>query len=191
MQTREVEKEVTEWVKLPRVRTVYRFQDKYSKGDILILVSKSDGIYWTVRYIYISEKYGMGHEKVPVFCKTKIVQRKFCVLFPCLFHFTYFRVFCVSKIILCACGTVQEKVKRTLYSSKAGARKLLISKELPISENEVVFSNHTKRRILVLRRRGNYPPTISRLPQSDGIRASWRGILKFLLRYKQSCTIRR
>ena len=76
MQTREVEKEVTEWVKLPRVRTVYRFQDKYSKGDILILVSKSDGIYWTVRYIYISEKYGMGHEKVPVFCKTKIVATK-------------------------------------------------------------------------------------------------------------------
>ena len=56
-------------------------------------------------------------------------------------------------------------------------------------KSEMVFSGYTKRRILVFRRRGNYPPTASRLPRSDGIRVSWRGIRKFLLKYKQSCTI--
>ena len=50
-------------------------------------------------HIYI---YGMGHKKVPVFCKTMIVQWKFCIPFPCpLRSATYFRVyFCyVGKII--------------------------------------------------------------------------------------------
>ena len=47
-------------------------------------------------------KYGMGHKKVPVFCKTTTVQRKFCVPFPCPFRSTYYRVYfcCVGKIIL-------------------------------------------------------------------------------------------
>ena len=34
--------------------------------------------------------YGMGHEKVPVFCKTTIVQRKLCSV-PV--RFTYFHVY--------------------------------------------------------------------------------------------------
>ena len=36
--------------------------------------------------------YGMGNEKVPVFCKTAIMRQKFCVPFPCPFCLTYFRV---------------------------------------------------------------------------------------------------
>ena len=162
------------------------------------------------------------------------------------FRSTNFRVFFAACAkLFCARGTVK---KRTLYVHKAGARKLLISKELPISKKiffffegmlinhkaknktiiiiiktnkrkihkgqvytedrdrenqkakldrpppvtvktEMVFSDYAKRRILVLRRRGNFPPTTSKPPRSDEIRASWRGILKFLLRYKQSCTI--
>ena len=45
--------------------------------------------------------YGMGHKKVPVFCKTTTVQRKFCVPFPCPFRSTYYRVYfcCMGKII--------------------------------------------------------------------------------------------
>ena len=54
---------------------------------------------------------------------------------------------------------------------------------------QMVFSDYDKRRILVLRRGENYPPTISRMLRSDKIRVSWQAILKFLLRYKQSCTI--
>ena len=45
---------------------------------------------------------------------------------------------CVGKIILRTWNgeqTVKKTVKRTLYVLKAGARKLLISKELPISKN--------------------------------------------------------
>ena len=53
----------------------------------------------------------------------------------------------------------------------------------------MVFSDYAKHRILVLQRWGNYPLTTSKLPRSDGIRPSWRGILKFLLRYKQNGTI--
>ena len=84
--------------------------------------------------------YGMGHKKVPVFCKTTTVQRKCCVPFPCPFRSTYYRVYfcCVGKIILSTWNgeqTVKKTVKRTLYVCKAGARKLLVSKELPISKN--------------------------------------------------------
>ena len=84
--------------------------------------------------------YGMGHKKVPVFCKTTTVQRKFCFPFPCPFRSTYYRVYfcCVGKIILSTWNgeqTVKKMVKRTLYVCKAGARKLLISKELPTSKN--------------------------------------------------------
>ena len=76
--------------------------------------------------------YGMGHKKVPVFCKTTTVQRKFCVPFPCPFRSTYFRViFAACAKLFNARGTV----KRTFYVHKAGAKKVLISKELPISKN--------------------------------------------------------
>ena len=76
--------------------------------------------------------YGMGHKKVPFFCKTTNVQRKFCVPFPCPFRSTYYRVYfcCVGKIILSTWNgeqNVKKTVKRTLYVRKAGARKLLIS----------------------------------------------------------------
>ena len=30
--------------------------------------------------------YGMGHQKVPVFCKTTILQLNFCIPFPCSFR---------------------------------------------------------------------------------------------------------
>ena len=78
----------------------------------------------------------MCHKKVPVFCKTTTVQRKFCVPFPCPFRSTYFRVYfcCVGKIIL-RTWNGEKTMKITLYVHRAGARKLLISKELPISKN--------------------------------------------------------
>ena len=83
-------------------------------------------------YLYASLIYGMGHQKVPIYCKTKIVQRKFCVPFPCPFRSTYFCVYfcCVGKIILRTWNG-----EKTFYVRKAGARKLLISKELPITKN--------------------------------------------------------
>ena len=79
--------------------------------------------------------YSMGHEKVPVFRRTTIVQRKFCVPFPCPFRFTYFRVYfyCVNKIILHTCNGEKKTAKRTLYLGEAGARK--VKNYIPISKN--------------------------------------------------------
>ena len=54
------------------------------------------------REVFCRIPYGMGHKKVPVFCKSTTVQQKFCVPFRC----TYFRVYfcCVGKIILRTCN---------------------------------------------------------------------------------------
>ena len=43
-------------------------------------------------------------------------------------------IFAAWAKLFYARGTVKKTVKRTLYVCKAGARKLLISKELPISK---------------------------------------------------------
>ena len=53
----------------------------------------------------------------------------------------------------------------------------------------MVFSNYTKRRILLLRERGKRTKEISELLLKEDIRASHRGISKFLSRYKQRGTI--
>ena len=88
-------------------------------------------------YLYASLIYGMGHQKVPIFCKTTTVQHKFCVPFPCPFRSTYFCVYfcCMGKIILRKWNGEKNPLKRKFYVRKAGARKLLISKELPITKN--------------------------------------------------------
>ena len=101
------------------------------------------------------------------------MQWKIGILFPCLFCFTYFLFYCVGIIILCTCNG-EKMVKRTLYVRKAGARKLFISKDYPSVKTQMVFSDYVKCRILVLRLQGNYPLTISRLPQSDRKRVSWQ-----------------
>ena len=53
----------------------------------------------------------------------------------------------------------------------------------------MVFSDYTKRRILLLRDRGKRTKEISELLLKEDIRSSRRGISKFLSRYKQRCTI--
>ena len=53
----------------------------------------------------------------------------------------------------------------------------------------MVFSDYTKRQILFLRERGKRTKEISELLLKEDIRASHRGILKFLLGYKQRGTI--
>ena len=53
----------------------------------------------------------------------------------------------------------------------------------------MVFSDYTKRRILLLRERGKRTKEISELLLKEDIRASHRGISKFLSRYKQRGTI--
>ena len=54
---------------------------------------------------------------------------------------------------------------------------------------QMVFSDYTKRRILLLRERGKRTKEISELLLKEDIRASHRGISKFLSRYKQRGTI--
>ena len=49
----------------------------------------------------------------------------------------------------------------------------------------MVFSDYTKRRILLLRERGKHTKEISELLLKEDIRASHRGISKFLSRYVQ------
>ena len=88
------------------------------------------------RTVWVTKKY-------PFFCKTTTVQRKFCVPFPCPFRSTYYRVYfcCMGKIILSTWNGDERTVKKPGEKNvvrtvcKAGARKLLISKELPISKN--------------------------------------------------------
>lgn len=54
----------------------------------------------------------------------------------------------------------------------------------------MVFSNYTKQRIVFLS--AHYKaPTISKLLKEEGIKASRRGILKFIKRYQMSRTIQR
>ena len=53
----------------------------------------------------------------------------------------------------------------------------------------MVFSDYTKRRILLLRERGKGTKEISELLLKEDIRASHRGISMFLSRYKQRGTI--
>ena len=54
---------------------------------------------------------------------------------------------------------------------------------------QMVFSDYTKRRILLLRERGKRTKEISELLLKEDIPASHRGISKFLSRYKQRGTI--
>ena len=95
-----------------------------------------------------------------------------------VFH-VYFIFYCVGKIILRTWNGEKKRngeknVVRTYIKQEPESCSSV--KNYPSVKTEMVFSDYTKRRILVLRRPGNYPPTISRLPRSDGIRASWRGI---------------
>ena len=53
----------------------------------------------------------------------------------------------------------------------------------------MVFSEYTKQRIIFYYNRGLSPPTISNRLLDEGINASRRGILKFLIRYKSTGTI--
>ena len=53
---------------------------------------------------------------------------------------------------------------------------------------QMVFSDYTKRRILLLRERGKRTKEISELLLKEDIQASHRGISKFLSRYKQRGT---
>ena len=55
---------------------------------------------------------------------------------------------------------------------------------------QMVFSKYTKQRIVYLSAR-HKAPTISKLLKEEGIKASRRGILKFIKRYRESGTIDR
>ena len=77
------------------------------------------------------------------FCKTTTVQRNFAFRFRTrsVLHISVF-IFAAWAKLFYARGMVKKTVKRTLYVRKAGTRKLLISKELPISKNrdvEIIF----------------------------------------------------
>ena len=54
----------------------------------------------------------------------------------------------------------------------------------------MVFSNYTKQRIVFLSAT-HRAPTIAKILEAEGIKASRRGILKFIKRYQSSGTIRR
>ena len=51
------------------------------------------------------------------------------------YFFVTHTVHCAKYTAILRTWNSEKKVKRTLYVHKAGARKLLISKELPISKN--------------------------------------------------------
>ena len=121
----------------------------------------------------------MGHKKVPVFFgKTTTVQRKFCVPFPCPFRSTYFRVFFSAwPKLFYARGTVKKNGEKNVvrtYVKQESESCSSVKKNYSSVNTDMVFSDYKKRRILVLRQRGNYPPTTSRLPRSNGIRVSWQ-----------------
>ena len=59
----------------------------------------------------------------------------------------------------------------------------LVESSVPIGQ--MVFNDYTKCRILLLRERGKRTKEISELLLKEDIRASHRGISKFLSRYKQ------
>ena len=97
-----------------------------------------------VDYIYICTSSVQGNriwvtKKYPFFVNNnRATEILHSVSVP--FRSTYYSVYfcCMGKIILSTWNgeqTVKKTVKRTLYVCKAGARKLLISKELPISKN--------------------------------------------------------
>ena len=83
-------------------------------------------------------------------------------------------------------GTVclNGKLNGTLYKLNGPYNAASI---VPIGQ--MVFSDYTKRRILILRERGKRTKEISELLLMADIRASNRGISKFLSRYKQGGTI--
>ena len=49
----------------------------------------------------------------------------------------------------------------------------------------MTFPEYVKQRILALSRDGLRPPTIARILAQKGVKASWQGIDKFLLRYEE------
>ena len=51
--------------------------------------------------------------------------------------------------------------------------------------------DYVKRRILALNREGMRPPTIARVLRTEGLRASRRGILKFLTHYEMTESLAR
>ena len=77
----------------------------------------------------------MGHKKFP-FSVKRLCNENFAFRFRAhsVLHISVF-IFAAWAKLFYTRGTVKKKVKRTLYVRKGGARKLLISKELPISKN--------------------------------------------------------
>ena len=124
--------------------------------------------------------------------KKTIVQIKFCVRCPCLFRGTSLHVllnyYCVGNLIHVqrrknGAKDVEGTLRRTLgRSSKQRATYVPTIRKM-------VFSDYTKYRILLLRRRGNRALGISRLRQNKCISTSRRVFSKLLLKYKQSGTI--
>ena len=56
MEVREVEREVSEEVAVPQVKSLYRYQGQgmgFAKGEHFILVSKSNKDWWAVRLVGI------------------------------------------------------------------------------------------------------------------------------------------
>ena len=78
--------------------------------------------------------YGMGRKKYPFFVKQQPCNGNFAFRVRSVLHISVF-IFAAWAKLFYARKTVKKKVKRMLYVLKAGARKLLISKELPISKN--------------------------------------------------------
>ena len=60
MEMREVEREVSEEVAVPQVKSLYRYQGQgmgFAKGEHFILVSKNNKDWWAVRLVGISAFY--------------------------------------------------------------------------------------------------------------------------------------
>ena len=72
-------------------------------------------------------------------------------------------------------------VQRTFKNSAITLSCKRVSTSVPIGQ--MVFSDYIKRRILLLRERGKCTKEISELLLKEDIRASHRGISKFLSRY--------
>ena len=74
--------------------------------------------------------YGMGHKKYPFFVKQRPCNKNFAFRVRSVLRISVFIFAAWAKLFY-----ARKTVKRMLYVLKAGARKLLISKELPISKN--------------------------------------------------------
>ena len=111
--------------------------------------------------------------KVPFFVKQRPCNRNFAFRFRARSVLHFFFAACAK--LFYARGTVKKRKECCTYV-KQEPESCSSVKNYPPVKMEMVFSDYAKRRILVLRRRGKYPPTTSKLPQSIEIRVSWRGI---------------